>query len=98
MTNISSELVKGYLYKVINFFKSYTVDLLSLNTIFIIEDKDRNKVNIVDDIWITSIFIPRSPASNHDRRPDELILSRKGIYKHSNARGQDDFIITPTYS
>jgi len=98
MTNISSELVKGYLYKVINFFKSYTVDLLSLNTIFIIEDKDRNKVNIVDDIWITSIFIPRSPASNHDRRPDEIILSRKGIYKHSNARGQDDFIITPTYS
>lgn len=52
----SVDAIKQYISKVIDFFKSYKVTLLSLNTIYVFDDKFDNKIDIIDDWRITSIF------------------------------------------
>lgn len=53
---MSSEAVKGYIMKIINFFKSYKVDFLGINTIYRFDDKLDNKINIIDCMMSNHIF------------------------------------------
>lgn len=54
--SVSSEAVKQYVVKMINFFKSYKIDLLGINTLYKFNDKLDNFVKIIDCIHINRIF------------------------------------------
>lgn len=56
LPSVSSDIVRGYMFKVINFFKSYKVELSNINNIYKFNDKFGNKINILDDIGITKIM------------------------------------------
>ena len=51
----SIESVKTYVMDMINFFKSFKVTILDLNTIYICDDKFHNTALIIDD-WIIKCF------------------------------------------
>lgn len=53
---VSSEAIKQYIYKVVNFFKSYKVDIYNINTIYRFDDKLENKINIIDDLIFKYIY------------------------------------------
>lgn len=50
---VSAEAVKGYLYRVINFFKSYKIQIESINTIYLFDDKLENTIKMIDEVIIT---------------------------------------------
>lgn len=56
LPSVSSELVKGYIFKVINFFKSYKIELSNINTIYKFDDKIENKIFVLDDINYSASF------------------------------------------
>ena len=47
---MSSEAVKQYIATVINFYKSYKVDFLGLNTIYILDDKNDGYIRLIDEM------------------------------------------------
>lgn len=53
---VSAEFIKQYIYKVINFFKSYKVDFLGLNTIYYIDDDLEGAINIIDHLFLFRNF------------------------------------------
>lgn len=64
---LSSELIKGYIYKVINFFKSYKVDFTSINIIYKFDDKIDNKIQIIDNAYIGIVnFLKSNIYTNND--------------------------------
>lgn len=93
ISNISSEMVKEYIYKIINFFKSHTVQLLSMNVIYTLNDRLNNKILIIDDVILKSIYHHRSP-SRHNVAVDEIVIPEKSIYsKHGLGIRDNIFII-----
>ena len=50
LPSISAEAITRYIYKVVNFFKSYKLDVYNINTVYKFDDKLENKVNIIDDL------------------------------------------------
>lgn len=57
ISTISTELAQRYLYKMINFFKSHTVQMLSMNIIYSFNNTFDNKVFIFDEIErINAVF------------------------------------------
>lgn len=60
-SNLPSRTVDSmneYLYRVIDFFKSYKVQIDKINTIYIFDDQLENKMTIIDDV-IISHFLER---------------------------------------
>ena len=57
---VSAEAIKQYVFKVVNFFKSYKVDIMSINTIYKFDDKLENKINIIDSILFKYIYTKQS--------------------------------------
>jgi hypothetical protein len=53
---VSAEAVKLYIAEVINFYKSYKVDFLGLNTIYYLDDKLEGAIRIIDDIRLERNF------------------------------------------
>lgn len=49
---VSAEAVKQYVAQVINFYKSYKVDFLGLNTIYYLDDKLDGMIRIIDDVFL----------------------------------------------
>ena len=56
MPTASSEAVKKYIYKVVNFFKSYKITIYGINTIYIMDDKLENRIKMIDDVLITRVL------------------------------------------
>lgn len=53
---MSTESVKQYIATVINFYKSYKVDFLGLNTIYILDDKNDGYIRLIDDLMMKRFF------------------------------------------
>ena len=53
---VSVDYIRQYLFKVLNFFKSYKVDFAKTNIVYKFDDKLHNKVNIIDKILFHYIF------------------------------------------
>ena len=53
---MSSEAVKYYIATVINFYKSFKVDFLGLNTVYILDDKYGAVIRIIDDMILGRYF------------------------------------------
>lgn len=56
MPGISSDIMKSYILKVINFYKSYKVSITKINTIYRFDDSARNKIKIIDTKRINGQF------------------------------------------
>lgn len=54
---VGAEAVKGYIALIINFYKSYKVDFLGLNTIYTFDDKDENGIMIIDGVDLNRFWI-----------------------------------------
>lgn len=52
LPSVSAEAVKGYIYKIINFFKSFKVDICNINTVYLFDDRNENTIKIIDRIII----------------------------------------------
>lgn len=57
---VSAEAIKQYIFKVVNFFKSYKVDIMSINTIYKFDDKLDNKIKMIDSILFKYIYTKQS--------------------------------------
>lgn len=53
---VSAEAIKQYIAQVINFYKSYKVDFLGLNTIYYLDDKLDGMIRIIDDLFLFRNF------------------------------------------
>lgn len=53
---MSAESVKQYIATVINFYKSYKVDFLGINTIYVLDDKVEGIIRLIDDLEFERYF------------------------------------------
>lgn len=53
---VSLDYIRQYMYKVMNFFKSYKVDMLNTNVIYKFDDRLGNRIKMIDDIWFKYLF------------------------------------------
>lgn len=81
LPSASSEAVKRYIYKVVNFFKSYKVDILSINTIYKFDDKLENKINIIDDIFIKYFYTKHETIDAISKLRNNVNLTKKDMQK-----------------
>ena len=68
-SNLPSKTIDSmneYLYRVIDFFKSYKVQIDKINTIYIFDDKLDNKITMIDDIIISHILDRSSICEMND--------------------------------
>lgn len=56
LPTVSADYVKIYMFKIINFFKSYQVQMLNINTIYKFDDALDNKITMIDDVWLTYVY------------------------------------------
>lgn len=75
----SGEYLKGYMYKIINFFKSYKINILDIQTIYKL-DKE-NKVYIFDDIFYQYYFIKKEIIEMIDNKKYTATFSKEDIIK-----------------
>ena len=76
------------MFKVLNFFKSYKVDILNTNTIYKFDDKLENKIKMIDDIFFRYLFTRTDRvdvddfinALNVHLEPNERITPEDKIY------------------
>lgn len=57
MPGVSSEIIKGYIYKVLNFYKSYEIQINKINTVYRFDDSLSNRIKCIDTKHIVSQFI-----------------------------------------
>ena len=53
---VSAEAIKQYIAQVINFYKSFKVDFLGLNTIYYLDDKFDGVIRLIDDVFLFRNF------------------------------------------
>lgn len=53
---VSMDYLRQYLFKVLNFFKSYKVDFTRVNVVYTMDDRYDNKINIIDRILYSYIY------------------------------------------
>ncbi len=53
---VSAEAIKKYIYTVVNFYKSYKIDILSINTVYVFDDKLENKIKCIDNMLINRYY------------------------------------------
>lgn len=100
ITNISTtsgELVKEYLFKLINFFKSHTVQMLSMNVVYSFNSKLENKLFLFDDLTVSTEY----NANTADRSfilNDSISIGEKELLKKDNALPYDNIFIIRTYN
>ena len=56
LPSVSAEVVKTYIATIINFYKSYKVDFLGMNTIYTFNDKNSGFITIIDGMWFNRFF------------------------------------------
>lgn len=85
---VSAESIKEYLYKVINFFKSYKMQIYNINTIYKFDDKLENRIEIIDKIILgyeytkqDIIEIIEKTYSNINLTKEDKITMSDNLYK-----------------
>lgn len=53
LPTVSAESIKQYIFKIVNFFKSYKVQIESINTVYIFNDRLDNWIKVIDNAIIT---------------------------------------------
>ena len=103
---MSTESVKQYIATVINFYKSYKVDFLGMNTIYTLDDELDSIIQIIDDMELNHLFDKREYIELHEYfaknniniSPSEKIRLHDRIYLDirtwANKRYDDRIAIT----
>lgn len=89
---MSSEAVKQYIATVINFYKSYKVDFLGLNTLYILDDKNEGYIRLIDDLLLNRYYdkneflsiVDRIADSMVDMTKEEKMELKEKIYRSTN--------------
>ena len=89
---MSSEAVKQYIATVINFYKSYKVDFLGLNTLYILDDKNEGYIRLIDDLLFNRYYdkneflsvVDRIADSMVDMTKEEKMELKEKIYRSTN--------------
>lgn len=76
---VSAEVVKQYIAQVINFYKSYKVDFLGMNTIYTLDDKLNGMIQLIDCMHFNRFF-----------QKHEYLDIHEGIAKSSVDMSMDD--------
>lgn len=63
---VSAEAVKQYIAQVINFYKSFKVDFLGLNTIYYLDDKIEGLIKIIDHVFLYRNFTKDEKIKIHE--------------------------------
>lgn len=101
---VSGDAMKKYVSKVINFFKSYKVTILDINTIYVFNDKYENLARAIDKMEMTMTMKGNDFVGVQDKMSIimKMILSNKdSIYKDKVYIDIDriiDIIINDKYS
>lgn len=61
---VSLDYIRVYLFKVLNFFKSYKVDVIHSNILYKFDSRLDNKINIIDEIIFNYLLNPDSDHIN----------------------------------
>ena len=85
---VSLDFIRTYMFKVLNFFKSYKVDILNTNTIFKFDHKLENKIKMIDEIFFGYLFNKEETfnmddfinALNIRLEPEDRIIPEDKIY------------------
>jgi hypothetical protein len=54
--SVSAEAVRGYIFLVIDFFKSYKINIASINSVYLFDDRLGNRVSILEKVWLTHVL------------------------------------------
>lgn len=76
LPTVNTDYIRQYLYRVLNFFKSYKVDFVNTNIIYKFDDRLGSKINIIDDL-IMSYNYTRTDSTNIDDMFKQLIYMSK---------------------
>lgn len=87
----SGEYIKGYMYKIINFFKSYKISILDIQTIYKL-DKE-NKISIFDDIFYQYYFVKTQIIDMIESKQMITNMSKEDIMKLA-----DDYTYNSLYN
>lgn len=52
----SMDFIKQYMFKVLNFFKSYKVDFTHTNIVYKLDNRNDNWINIIDRVYLKHVF------------------------------------------
>lgn len=74
---VGAESIKYYIYKVVNFFKSYKVDFFSINTVYTFDDKLENKIKMIDSAFIQYFYHKQSNVDLIEKMNNLANLSYK---------------------
>ena len=84
---VGAESVKYYIYKIVNFFKSYKVDFFSINTVYTFDDKLENKIKMIDSVFIEYLLHKTDASDILDKinnianlEPEEKLELQDSIY------------------
>lgn len=77
LPTVSAEAIKGYIFKVINFFKSYKVDILGINTIYKFDDKLENKITMIDRVIFDYIYNKEDVIDLIEKLYNKSILTKE---------------------
>ena len=85
---VSAEAIKHYIYEVVNFFKSFKMEIQSINTIYKFDDRLENRIKMIDDVILTHNYTWSTIMDIYDRLKmnvhmtyDEKIELKEKIYK-----------------
>lgn len=73
---MSSEAVKQYIATVINFYKSYKVDFLGINTIYTLNDKNETMIRLIDSAEFRRYF-ERAEFLELREKISQFLVSKK---------------------
>lgn len=86
----TADYIQKYVMKVINFFKSYKMDLIGMNTIYTIDDKFDNLVRAIDKIDHIDITY----FKHEIMQPDEQILGKVSTQYNDRVQPLDELYIS----
>src|SRR5574344_984306 len=52
---VSADAIKDYIYRVIDFFKSYKIQIYNVSTVYKFDDRLNNRVNVIDKVHIDHV-------------------------------------------
>lgn len=81
LPTVSAEAVKKYVFKVINFFKSYKVDILGIGTIYIFDDLLENKIKMIDEVLFKYVFTKSDTIEIIDKIYNNVYLTKEDKIK-----------------
>ena len=97
MPTESAVAIQKYIYKVINFFKSYKIDIFSINNIYKLNDES-GKATVIDRMFINAISTKFEFLNYHDNcdsiittmSKDDIVRCVDNISKYLNITYQEE--------